>query len=229
MKNEISNVLGFLRKLARNNNREWFHAHKDEYLAVKNDVDTLTALLIARISEFDSEARMLTPSDCTYRIYRDTRFSPDKTPYKTHIGIYICPPGGKKSLRCGYYLHLEPGNCLVAGGAWCPDSPTLKRIRRDIYENVDEYLEIINNPEFKKYYQEIGEDLLKTAPKDFPKDWEHISLLRPRSYTVGSPLTDAEMCGPDMMELVLERMHAVKDFNAFLNYAITAGGTLNIR
>lgn len=221
----MKEILSFLKTLARNNNREWFNDHKGEYNEVKKKVEDLTARLIAGVSAFDPDARRLSPADCLYRIYRDTRFSPDKTPYKTHIGIYICPPFGKKSLRCGYYLHIEPGNCLVAGGAWCPDAVSLKRIRTDIYENVEEYLGIIGNPEFKSFYHEVGEDLLKTAPKDFPKDWEHIALLRPRSYTVGTPLTDVQVCGTDMERLVLERMRVVRPFNDFLNYAITASAS----
>lgn len=218
----MKEILSFLKALARNNNREWFNANKGEYNEVKKKVEDLTARLIAGVSAFDPDARRLSPADCLYRIYRDTRFSPDKTPYKTHIGIYICPPFGKKSLRCGYYLHIEPGKCLVAGGAWCPDAAALKRIRTDIYENVEEYLDIIGDPEFKSFYPEVGEDLLKTAPKDFPKDWEHISLLRPRSYTVATPLTDAQVCGADMERLVIERMRVGRPFNDFLNYAITA-------
>lgn len=217
----MKEILDFLTELAANNNREWFNANKPRYLAVKEKVEQLTERLIAAISAFDPEVSLLTPADCLYRIYRDTRFSEDKTPYKTHIGIYICPPYGKRNPdRCGYYLHLEPGNCLVAGGAWCPEAAALKRIRTDIYENVEEYLSIINAPEFRKYYTEVGEDLLKTAPKGFPKDWEYVALLRPRSYTVGVGVSDAVMCGKNMEKVVLERMKVLKPFNDFLNYAI---------
>lgn len=217
----MKEILDFLTRLAANNNRPWFLAHKDEYNAIKEQIEVLTACLINEISQFDSSAVHMVPSQCLYRIYRDTRFSQDKTPYKDHIGIYICPPRGKKDgHRAGYYLHLQPGNCLVAGGAWCPDSALLQRIRTDIYDNVEEYLEIIKNPDFARYYPTVGEDLLKTAPKGFPKDWEHVELLRPRSYVVGTPLTDSETCSPDMMAMVLERMRPLKTFNDFLNYAI---------
>lgn len=223
---QINKIISFLRSLRRHNDRVWFNENKERYLAVKAEVEVLAARLIAGVAEFDPEAARLRPSDCLYRIYRDTRFSADKTPYKTHIGIYICPPYGKKSPRCGYYLHLEPDDCLVAGGSWYPESPILKAIRRDIFDNVDEYLEIIDAPEFRKYYSSVGEDLLKTAPKGFPKDWEHIDLLKPRDYTAFSRLSEDDLRAEDFVERVLERMKAVKPLNDFLNYTIDemAGG-----
>lgn len=215
----IKSILTFLRSLRRHNDRIWFNEHKDSYLNVKDHVEILTGRLIQAISEFDPDVTRLRPSDCLYRIYRDTRFSPDKTPYKTHIGIYICA-GGKKSPLAGYYLHLAPDNCLMAGGAWCPETPYLKRIRQDIYDNVEEYLEIIENPEFKKTFPVVGEDLLKTAPREYPKDWEYISLLKPRSFTVYSAISDEEITGPDAFPGIVERMRIVKPYNDFINYSI---------
>lgn len=216
----IEFVLDFLRDLANNNNREWFGKNKERYLAVKSEIENLTRCLINEISLFDPSASCLSPSDCLYRIYRDTRFSQDKTPYKTHIGIYINPPYGKKYPGAGYYLHLEPGNNLVAGGAWCPDSEQLKGIRTDIFDNVEEYLEILNEPEFKRYFTRVGEDLLKTAPKGFPKDWEHIELLRPRNYTAYSELSDKLVFSSDLIGEVVNRMKALYRFNRFLNYTL---------
>ena len=126
----------------------------------------------------------------------------------------------KKAPGAGYYLHLEPGNNLVAGGVWCPDSNQLKMLRTDIYDNVDEYIEIIENPEFKKYFKSVGEDLLKTAPKGFPKDWKHIELLRPRSFTTYSPLSDEEVSGKHLIDEVIGRMKELYPLNRFYNYTI---------
>lgn len=114
---KVTGIISFLRSLRRHNNRVWFNDNKDRWLEVQATVEDFTNELITRMSEFEPKANRLRPADCLYRIYRDTRFSKDKTPYKTHVGIYINPPFGKKSLRCGYYVHLEPDNCLVAGGA----------------------------------------------------------------------------------------------------------------
>lgn len=149
----MNEIYNFLKELKKNNNREWFNANKERYLKVKATVDAFTQQLINATATINPEAARLTPSDCTYRIYRDTRFSPDKTPYKTHIGIFICPGGNKKSDRCGYYIHLEPGNSFVGGGCWCPPAPLLKEIRQSIYDNIDEYLEIINAPVFRERYK----------------------------------------------------------------------------
>ena len=105
----MKETLKFLRDLKRNNNREWFAANRERYEHALQYTRSLTQELIDRIAEIDPSAAMLSVGDCTYRIYRDTRFSPDKTPYKTHIGIFINPPGGKKAPSGGYYFHIEPG------------------------------------------------------------------------------------------------------------------------
>ncbi len=112
----MKEILSFLKELSANNNREWFEAHRPTYLEIKKKVEDMTQTLIDGIAKFEPTASALRPSDCLYRIYRDTRFSPDKTPYKNHIGIYINPFGGKKSELAGYYLHIQPGNMLVGGG-----------------------------------------------------------------------------------------------------------------
>lgn len=223
---DIRGVMDFLRRLKANNNREWFAAHKEEWLEARKSVERLTSELIARVSAFDPEARFLQPSDCTYRIYRDTRFSPDKTPYKTHAGIYICPPYGKNSQRGGYYLHLEPGECFVAVGAWCPPKEALQSIRNEIAADPEEYLGIIKNPRFTRFYDSVGEDLLKTAPKGFDKDWEYIALVRPRSYTAMSRLEASDLGPGVLVERVAERMEAGYEFVRFLNYAIDASKNL---
>ena len=105
----------FLRQIAANNNREWFLAHKQQYLESKTEFEAGIAEAIARIATFDEEISHLQVKDCTYRFYRDIRFSPDKSPYKRHFGAYICAKG-KKALRGGYYIHVEPGNSLLAYG-----------------------------------------------------------------------------------------------------------------
>lgn len=215
---KMQETLTFLSELAANNNRDWFNANKSRYLKTRADVETLTARLIAGLAEIEPDASILEPSDCLYRIYRDTRFSSDKTPYKRHIGIYINPFGGKKSALAGYYLHLEPDNVFVGGGLWCPDAKLLKAVRQSIYDNVDEYLEIIENPEFKKHFPLIGEDLLKTAPKGFPKDWEHIELLRPRSYTACGPVRAKSNSAKDIEKATLCAFEVLKPYNDFLNY-----------
>ena len=220
----MKEIIEFLKELRVNNNREWFAAHKEEYLKVKEKVEALAQQLIVGVASFDPDAGMLTAADCTYRIYRDTRFSLDKTPYKQHIGIFINPPYGKKSNRMGYYLHIEPGNCFVAVGTVCLPSKTVTAIRQSIYDNIDEYLEIINAPEFRTVYPVIGENCLKTAPKGIPKDWEHVRLVRPKDYVASHALTMREMCSNKMPVKVTELFRIAKPFNDFINYTIDETG-----
>lgn len=221
----MKEVLEFLKELRVNNNREWFAGHKAEYLKVKERIEALTQELIAGVATFDADAGMLTAADCTYRIYRDTRFSLDKTPYKQHIGIFINPPYGKKSNRMGYYLHIEPGNCFVAAGTVCLPPKTVTAIRQSIYDNVDEYLSIINAPDFKAVYPVVGENCLKTAPKGIPRDWKYVELVRPKDFVTSHALTEKELCGKDMPQRVTELFRIAKPFNDFINYSIdeTAG------
>jgi uncharacterized protein (TIGR02453 family) len=103
-----------------------------------------------------------------FRIYRDIRFSPDKTPYKTHFAAYISL-GGRSSERAGYYIHLEPGNCLLSGGVWMPPAPLLKKLRQEIYSQIDEFMDILDRPSFKKLYPELEGDVLKRNPRGFPE------------------------------------------------------------
>lgn len=112
----IPGILDFLKQLAANNDRQWFLEHKTEYQHVQQSFEELLAVVIARISVFDESVSHVQPKDCTYRIYRDVRFSSDKSPYKSHIGGYINAKG-KKSNHCGYYIHLEPDNCMLAAEA----------------------------------------------------------------------------------------------------------------
>ena len=128
----MKRTLHFLSELKKSNNREWFQAHREDYDYVRDYITTLASELIELVACEDPEAAYLTPRDCTYRIYRDVRFSLDKSPYKTHIGIFINPPGGKKSLTCGYYFHIEPENVFICAVPIGLPSHVLNRIRRSI-------------------------------------------------------------------------------------------------
>lgn len=217
----MEDILNFLRSLRAHNDRDWFNANKDWYQRVKKHVESLAYDLIAVVAEGDQSASGLTAADCTYRIYRDTRFSSDKTPYKTHIGIFINPPAGKKSMRCGYYLHIEPDNCFVAAGTVCLPSPLVREIRRSIYDEIDEYRSIVESDEFRAQYHTIGENMLKTAPKGFPKDWEYIDYVRPKDFCCSSKqLSEEFMLRPDLPEALRPAIRQARRFNDFINYTI---------
>ncbi|MCM1296680.1 MAG: DUF2461 domain-containing protein [Muribaculaceae bacterium] len=216
----MEEILEFLKKLACNNNREWFAEHKEEYLQVKAKVEAFTTELMTRMLPFEPDVARLSVADCTYRIYRDTRFSQDKTPYKTHIGIFINPPFGKKTNRMGYYLHIEPGQSFVCAGTVCLPTPTLTAIRRSIFDNIDEYLEIIHNPEFMAFYPSIGMNFLKTAPKGFSRDWEYLDLVRPKDFILEHKLTDRQMKSKQLLDIATEAFRIAKPWCDFINYTI---------
>ena len=161
-------IFRFLKDLTANNNREWFNKHREEYEIARLEFENFLSTVIARISLFDESIRGIQPKECTYRIYRDTRFSSDKTPYKNHFGGYINAKG-KKSYHSGYYIHIQPEGCMLAGGSLCLPSNILKALRQSIYDNIDEYRSIVEDPEFQQFFPIVGEDFLKQLPKDSRK------------------------------------------------------------
>ncbi|MFZ7122370.1 MAG: DUF2461 domain-containing protein, partial [Bacteroidota bacterium] len=163
-------TFAFLKALKKNNNRDWFNDHKSEYENAKDNVLGFIQELVVAFSTFDSSLRGLEAKDCLFRIYRDTRFSKDKTPYKTNLGASI-NAGGKKSMGPGYYVHLEPGGSFIAGGIWMPPADEVKKIRQEIDYNGKDLKKILTKPSFKKAFGGLSrEHALKTAPKGYPKD-----------------------------------------------------------
>ena len=212
-------IFRFLKELSENNNREWFNEHRQTYTEVQAEFQKLLTVIIDRISLFDESIRGIAAGDCTYRIYRDTRFSSDKTPYKTHIGGYINAKG-KKSNHCGYYVHLEPGNCMLAGGSLCLPPNVLKAVRQSIYDNIEEYRSIVEDPAFKTFYPVVGENFLKTAPKGFPKDFKYIDYLKCKEFVCSYQVPDDFFTAPDLLDRTEEAFRQFKRFSDFLNYTI---------
>ena len=211
-------IYRFLEELKQNNNREWFNANKDWYLAVKAEHEAFVNRLIPALAKVDPEVDGLSARDCIFRIYRVVRFSPNKEPYKTHIGAYMVK-GGKKSPRAGYDVHIEPGNSLLSGGIWCPEPSLLKALRKDVYDNIDEFTGIIRDKKFQKYYTLDGEKL-KTVPQPFPKDFPEGEMLKYKSYTVTNNIPDTFLERDDAIEQLVERFALMQPFNRFLNYTV---------
>lgn len=216
-------LFDFMTQLRLNNNREWFAAHRKVYDSLRAQADAYAERFLALVAEIEPKAASLRLADCSYRINRDTRFSADKSPYKTHIGYFVCPPYGKKSLLSGYYLHLEPGASMICGGNYGLPSGLLKAVRKDIYENIDEYMGIVDDPEFKRLYPAVGEERLKTAPAGYDKNWEYIDYLRPKDYSVAAMLPDSFFYDSDPAKL-RPYIEQAKRLNDFVNFAITESG-----
>ncbi|NOX84916.1 MAG: DUF2461 domain-containing protein [Chlorobi bacterium] len=215
-------ILDFLHALKENNNRDWFNAHKKEYEAARSEMEQFVDGLIADIRGFEPSLGSLTAKQTMFRIYRDIRFSKDKTPYKTWFGAYIAP-GGRKSEKAGYYLQIDPDECFAAGGAYRPQSAHLKMIRSEIYYNLGEFLEIIENKDFKKTFGELQGERLKRPPLGFPKDFVGIEWLKFKDYIMYAPLTEKQIIVPGFGIKILEIFRKMKPMNDFLNRAMEMG------
>lgn len=216
-------ILPFLQALSTNNNRDWFTVHKAEYGQAKIAFEQIVAALIARISRFDKVMANLNVEECTFRIYRDIRFSYDKTPYKTHFGAYIAYPGGRKSERAGYYLHITPTeNCFFAAGVWSPRPHILKALRQSIFDNYDEFQALIQAPAFKRLYADsfYKEDKLKRMPIGFPSDFVCPELLMLKHYLVSHKFSAHTLTDNDLVEHVATWAEAAYPFLQFLNHTI---------
>lgn len=225
----LKDIFTFLGHLRENNTREWVADHKEEYKHVMRMRETAAERFIDAISSVDKAATGFPVDECVYRLVRDTRFSEDKTPYKTHIGIFVCPPYGKKSLMAGYYLNLEPGHSFIWGGNYMLPTKYLTAIRNDIRDNIEEYISIVESPEFKKYFPSVGDDFLKTAPKGFDRNWEYIDYVRPREFGVVEYLPDTFFYHKDCIEKLIPEIIQIKRFNDFINFTMTESGLPLIR
>lgn len=218
--NRNKEIVQFLRELAANNNREWFHAHKERYDVLKKAFEEQVQELINRISVFEPEIAGLEVKDCVYRIYRDVRFSPDKRPYKTYMGAYIAKCGGRKSEYGGYYVHLEPDSCLLSGGIYMPDAKLLKKLRQDIYSQADEFTGILEDPAFKKTYGALEGETLSRVPTGFPADTPYADMLKHKNFTVVSYKPDCFFEKEDWMDQAIADFKLLQPFNRFLNYTV---------
>lgn len=212
-------VLDFLKLIAVHNDRDWFHAHRSIYDDAAEAFSSIVSELISRISEFEPEISSLRPSDCTYRIYRDIRFTNDKSPYKIHMGAFV-NARGKKSQHGGYYIHMQPERCLIGAGCYIYESKVLKAVRQSICDNIDEFRAIVEKPEFKRLFPTVGEEPLKTMPAGFPRDFEYPQYLRPRYYTVRMDFKDEDFLTSGWEEKVASAFKTAKPMIDFLNYTV---------
>lgn len=215
----MQQVLNFLSELKENNNKEWFDQNRDRYQECRKKVLFLTEVIIHEAGKFDSEIGIQDAKNCVFRIFRDVRFSNDKTPYKTNMGSFIAK-GGRKSVSAGYYIHIEPGGSFVGGGSYCPPADALKAFRTEIFDQPEDFKQLINNESFRKIYPKLYDDKLKTAPKGFPKDFADIDLLKYKSFAFGSPIDDSVVASDAFVENILRSMKELYPVNKFLNSAL---------
>ena len=213
-------IIDFLKELEKNNNREWFQTNKAWYEEGKKEFEDFINSLIPAVAKFDDSIKFLTAKDCIWRIYRDVRFSKDKSPYKINFGAFMAK-GGKKNHGPGYYFHISPSESFLSGGVWNPEPDITKKIRKEIFYNYDEFKGILDNKEFKKYFDGIDEwDRQKLPPREFPKDFPGMDLLLNKSFTISNVLPEKKLYSDGLLDYILKVYKAMGPYNAFLGRAI---------
>lgn len=232
--NYMPELYDFLRELGKRQDRQWFKDNKPRY-------DRLRALWTADIDRLiDNCARWWpalkgqTGAGSIYRIYRDTRFSSDKSPYKTYFSASLSPRGRSSSAvhLPGFYIQAGPGkeggatdgyeadSSGLYGGLWCPEAPVLRKIRKAIVDNIDEFEEILADPELRRLYPDWFGDRLKTIPKGYDRDHPQPPLLRLKEYGRFHPLTETFFSDPDWPDRAAEMLRPLYPLLQFLEYSI---------
>lgn len=214
----LPDTFNFLKRLSRNNNRDWFNAHKDEYLAAQKNVELFIDALIHKMNGHD---RLDTPSGkkSLYRIYNDVRFSSDKTPYNPRFSGYLRRL--KPSLRGGYYYWIKPGESRIGCGFAHPNAEDLQRLRIDIRDNFDHWNHILKSKGIRSAFGALEGDLVKTAPRGFEKDDPAISLLRYKNYWFEHSFTDKEVLSKDFLLRMDKSYQAIRPFFDYATEVLT--------
>lgn len=215
--------MGFLKKLAKNNNKPWFDANKIAYQEARTDFAAFIQKLIEKYGDSDLQIAHLAAKDCIFRINRDIRFSKDKTPYKKNFAASI-NRGGKKSIYAGYYFHLEPGNSFTGGGIWMPMAAETQKIRQEIDYNWSAFKKILQSSAFKKTYDGLDREepgiSLTNVPRGYEKDNPAAEYLKLKSWVAMRPVSDAELTSKDLLKTVVASFSAIQPLLYFINSAV---------
>lgn len=204
----------FLKHLKENNNREWFSGHKSEYDSIVKENKVFFNQVYTELQEHDQLKGIH-----IFRIYKDVRFSKDKTPYKTNFGVGYSR--SKPMLRGGYYIQLEPGNSFVGGGFWAPEAKDLLRIRKEFELGTTEIEKITADKTFIEYFGELKGDSVKTAPRGFDKNHPAIDLIRKKQYLVMRKFTDKEVLSDHFQKEVVLTLLAMRPFFDYMSEVLT--------
>ena len=218
MTKEMKEILDFLQDLSANNDRTWFEANRDRYKQVKKRMDTVAAEFIEAVAAFDPAVEGVQVKDATYRIYRDTRFSKDKSPYKTWFGVYVCPRG-KKSGFSGYYMHVEPdqNHYMLCTGAYCPTAGEIKSVREEIMTEGEAFVESI---EAATGFEVDWSSALKRMPQGWSAEDQHSEYYRLRNFLLVKLVDKEYFLRPDAIQQAAKDMQCTRPFNDTLNRAI---------
>jgi len=210
----------FLRQLGKNNNKPWFDAHRTEYETAKADFEVFVQQLLDGVAVGEPVFKEQKPKDCIFRIFRDVRFSKDKTPYKPNFGAFFSK-GGRKYPGAGYYVHIEPGGKSFAGGGlWQPETPILKSVRQEIDYNFAEFDKIVSDKKFGKLFGKVSGEQLKSLPQGYKDDNPAIEYLKMKSFVVMHPLDDETLTSKSFAKNTVGVFTAMRPFAEFLNRAV---------
>jgi uncharacterized protein (TIGR02453 family) len=207
-------TLRFLSELKRNNNREWFEEHKPEFKSLETGVKGFYNSLMDKMKEHDDIEKLK-----VFRIYRDVRFSKDKTPYKSHFAGSFSRAGAQ--LRGGYYLQIRPGESFIAAGFWQPNSQDLLRIRKEFELDATPFRKLINSPSFKKTWGELVGEEVKTAPKGFNREDPNIDLIRKKAFIFVRKFTDKEVLSKDFIYEVNNSFKEIRPYFDLMSEILT--------
>jgi uncharacterized protein (TIGR02453 family) len=213
-------TVDFLKDLDKSNNREWFNANKEKFVAANDNIIAIAGDLIGRIAKFDPAVAGIEPGSCVFRIYRDVRFSKDKSPYKTNLGAFIAP-GGKKAMMPGYYFHIQPGMFFAAAGKHMPDSGELLKIRKAIEARSNEFRKVVEAKAFRGRFGDLDGDRLIKPPKGFPADHEAIEYLKLKSFTVSEQFTSTDALSADYPKMLAASFKSAFPLVTFLRKSLS--------
>ncbi|MEQ8242804.1 DUF2461 domain-containing protein [Fulvivirga sp.] len=211
-------VFKFLNNLRKNNNRDWFGENKDKYISAHEAVISFADDLLAEMKKHD-DLETISGKKSLFRIYRDVRFSKDKSPYKTHFSGSF--KRGTKWLRGGYYFHIEPGNVFIGGGFFSPSKEDLQRIREEIAEDDEPIRQILNDKGFKRHFGGLQGEQLKTAPKGFDKEHPAADLIRYKQFYFISQFSEAEANSKGFAKLMSERFALLRPYFNYMSEVLT--------
>lgn len=215
-----NNALDFLKDLTKNNNRDWFHANKKRYEAdLKLPFEQFISTLIEAYKEIDPQIS-ISPKEAVFRIYRDTRFSKDKTPYKTHVGALVSRFGRKGKEYPGHYIHVEPGRLMLGGGAYFLEKDALQMVREHIVRNPGEFSSIIQSDDFQSKFEEVKGDKHKRIPKEFKDIHEVQPLIANKQFYYMAELPPKKVLGDKGVDFVMDYFKAGEELNKFLRAAM---------
>ncbi|MDB5025386.1 MAG: hypothetical protein JWP78_3141 [Mucilaginibacter sp.] len=210
--------INFLKDLSKNNNRDWFNNHKDRYIEAHSNVIAFADALLAEMNKHD-KIETASGKNSVFRIYKDIRFSKDKTPYNIHWSGSL--KRATKKLRGGYYFRIEPGNSFLAGGFWGPELNDMKRIRKDMDENYNTWEKLLADKTLTKTFGKMIGEQLSTTPRGYTKDHPAIDLLRYKQFLLKYEFTDKEVASPDFLHSVNDVFKKMRPFLNFMSEVLT--------